>query len=221
MRFLPPSTNDRYSGSILAVWFLTVFSVLTIIPGCIHTFAPDGGAGTIAGLDLSQNGRMIVALFAWAGATQIAFGLAALIVSLRYRDLVPLMLALAIVERSLHALNAWALKGGAAGHHPPEHFAVLIGLPLLIAAFVLSLRDRVSGRRLTPSAKHPIGSRDAPPAAVAAPAHITGPAAGARESRQNVRCARVHRSAPRVPNLAQEHPWRETRQKSLPRFADG
>jgi hypothetical protein len=116
--------------------------VLTIVPGGIHTFAPDGGAGKVAGLDLSQNGRVIIALFAWAGATQIAFGLAAGIVSLRYRTLVPLMLALAIVERTLHALNAWALTGASTEHHPPEHYAVLITLPLLVAAFALSLRDR-------------------------------------------------------------------------------
>src|SRR5882672_5407908 len=107
MRFFPPSTNATYSGSLVSAYFLTLFSVLTILPGCIHTFAPDGGAGTIAGLDLSQNGRVIIAVFAWAGATQIAFGLATLIVSLRYRSLVPLMLGLAIIERSLHALNAW------------------------------------------------------------------------------------------------------------------
>jgi len=142
MRLLPPSTNDVYSGSMLSAYFLTLFSVVTILPGCIHTFAPDGGAGTIAGLDLSQNGRVIIAIFAWAGATQIAFGLVTLIVSLRYRSLVPLMLTLAIVERALHALNAWVIKGGAAGHHPPEHYAVMIGLPLLFAALVLSLRDR-------------------------------------------------------------------------------
>jgi len=143
MRLLPPSTNDAYSGSMLSAYFLTLFSVATIVPGCIHTFLPDGGAGSIAGLDLSQNGRVIIALFAWAGATQIAFGLATLVVSLRYRSLVPLMLGLAIVERTLHALDAWVLKGGGAGHRPPEHYAVLIGLPLLVAAFGLSLRDRV------------------------------------------------------------------------------
>jgi hypothetical protein len=147
MRLFPPSTNCAYSGSMVSAYFLTLFSVLTIVPGCIHTFAPDGGAGTIAGLDLSQNGRVIIAIFAWAGATQIAFGLAALIVSLRYRNLVPLMLGLAIVERTLHALNAWVIKSAGTGHHPPEHYAVLVGLPLLVASFVLSLRDRVSSVR--------------------------------------------------------------------------
>lgn len=141
MALLPPSTNDRYTGSPLAAHLLTLFAVLTIIPGCIHTFLPDGGAGSIAGLDLSGNGRMIVAVFAWAGATQIAFGLVALIVSRRYRDLVPLLLALAVVERTLHALNGWIFNGGGIVHHPPEHYAVLVALPVLIVALVLSLRD--------------------------------------------------------------------------------
>src|SRR5262245_1962847 len=132
MRLFPPSTNAAYTGAMASAYFLTLFSVLTIVPGCIHTFAPDGGAGTIAGLDLSHNGHVIIALFAWAGATQIAFGLTTLVVSLRYRSLVPLMLALAVVERTLHALNAWVTTGGSGTHHPPEHFAVLVGLPLLL-----------------------------------------------------------------------------------------
>lgn len=142
MALLPPSTNAAYRGARWSAYFLALFSVLTIVPGCIHTFAPDGGAGSIAGIDLSHNGHIIVAVFAWAGATQIAFGLATLIVSLRYRTLVPLMLLLAIVERALHALNAWLFKGAAATHHPPEHYAVLVGLPLLLLALAGSLREQ-------------------------------------------------------------------------------
>jgi hypothetical protein len=140
----PPSTNRDYTGSMASAYILTVFGVLSIIPGSIHTFAPDGGAGTIAGIDLSHNGGVIIALFAWAGATQIAFGLAALIVSLRYRTLVPLMLAAAVLERALHALNFWILKSGGTGHHPPEHYGVLVGLPILIIALTASLRSRPS-----------------------------------------------------------------------------
>ena len=138
--FFPPSTNRDYRGSLISAYFLGFFSIVTIATGCIHVFAPDGGAGTIAGINLSQNGRVIVALFAWAGATQIAFGLATLVVSLRYRTLLPIMLALAIVERILHALDAWVLKAAPGGHHPPEHYGVLIVLPLLLAAFVLAIR---------------------------------------------------------------------------------
>lgn len=138
--FLPPSTKADYRGSLASAYFLSLFSTVTIVTGCIHVFAPDGGAGSIAGINLVQNGRVIIAIFAWAGATQIAFGLAMLIVSLRYRTLVPLMLALAIVERTLHALDAWVLKAVPSGHHPPEHYGVLIVLPLLLIAFVLAIR---------------------------------------------------------------------------------
>lgn len=138
---LPPPTNYRYRGATASARFLTLVSVLTILPGAVHTLLPDGGAGTIAGIDLGAAGPVIVALFAWAGATQIAFGIATLVVSLRYRDLVPLMLALVVLERSLHALNGWVLKRGS-GHHPPEHYAVLVVLPLLLIAFAGSLRGR-------------------------------------------------------------------------------
>ncbi|MBM3985868.1 MAG: hypothetical protein FJ296_09310, partial [Planctomycetes bacterium] len=111
---------------------LAVLGVLTVVPGGIHVFLPDGGAGVIAGIDLGPCGPAIIALFAWAGATQIALGLVMLAVGLRYRPLVPLLLAVVLLERALHAVNAWAWKGGS-GHHPPEHYAVLVGLPLIAA----------------------------------------------------------------------------------------
>ena len=85
-----------------------------------------------------QSWPTIVALFAWAGATQIALGLVMLADSLRYRSLVPFVLTIVLLERTLHALAGWVTKP--AVHHPPEHYAVLAGVPLLIAALVLSLR---------------------------------------------------------------------------------
>ena len=145
-RLLPPSTNSQYRGSLLSAYFLTLLSVLTIVPGCIHSFLPDGGAGGIAGLDLGQCGSVIIALFAWAGATQIVFGVTMLLASTRYRSLVPVVLLLVALERGLHALNAWVLKGGVAGHHPPEHYAVLAGVPLVIGALAFSLRDRIGNK---------------------------------------------------------------------------
>lgn len=144
MTLLPPSTNDAYRGAPASAWFLTVVAIATIVPGCLHVFLPDGGAGVIAGLDLSQHGEQTIALFAWAGATQIVWGLALLLVSLRHRILVPVMLALLLVERALHALNGWVLKGGAAGHHPPEHYASLVSVPVIAVFLVLALRRRSS-----------------------------------------------------------------------------
>lgn len=142
---LPPSTNRDYRGAPLAAHLLALGAVLTIVPGCIHVFLPDGGAGVIAGIDLGPCGPAIVALFAWAGATQIALGLVMLVVALRYRSLVPLLLAVVLLERALHAFNGWLGKSGS-GHHPPEHYAVLVGVPLLVVALWLALRDATPAR---------------------------------------------------------------------------
>jgi len=143
--FLPPSTNAHYEGAPLAAHFLTLVGILTIAPGLIHSFLPDGGAGVIAGIDLSSNGAAVIGVFAWAGATQIVWGTALLVASLRYRSLVPPLLALVLLERSLIALNLWLLKAPANGHHPPEAYATLISVPLLLGAIALSLRSRHRG----------------------------------------------------------------------------
>ena len=68
-----------------------------------------------------------------------------LLVAARYRSLVPLMLLLVGFERSLHALDGWVLKAGS-GHHPPEHYAVLVFLPLIATAFAFSLHPRADIR---------------------------------------------------------------------------
>jgi hypothetical protein len=140
--FLPASSNAQYAGSPLAARFLSLVGALTIAPGLIHTFLPDGGAGVIAGLDLSRNGATVIGVFAWAGATQIVWGISLLVASLRYRSLVPPLLALVLAERSLIALNIWLLKPSSSGHHPPEAYATLVSLPLIVAALVISMRTR-------------------------------------------------------------------------------
>lgn len=128
---VPPGASSR---------FLAVCGLLSIVPGCIHTFLPDGGAGVIAGIDLAGDGARIIGLFAWAGATQIVWGMMMLAIALRYRALVPLALALLLAERGLHALNFWVLKSG--NHHPPESYAVLVALPVIVLFLALALRHR-------------------------------------------------------------------------------
>ena len=139
---LPPSTNDAYRGMKLAAWALTVLAAGTIVPALIHIGLPDGGAGVIAGLDLSQGGATITSLFAWAGTTQLVWGLMLLAISLRYRSLVPLALALLVIERALHTWHMWGPKGAhlAGGHHPPEAWVTIGSVPVLAILLALSLR---------------------------------------------------------------------------------
>lgn len=140
MAVLPPSTNERYAGPRAAALFLTLMSIITIVPGNIHTFLPDGGAGVIAGRDLSVGGDTIIRLFAWAGATQIVWGIMLLLISLRYRNFVPLALGLLFIERCIHTWGMWGPKGQADGHATPEAYVTLVLVPLLLGFFFLSLR---------------------------------------------------------------------------------
>jgi hypothetical protein len=139
---LPPSTNRAYRGSPLAAWYLTFAGIMTVVPGAIHYFLPDGGAGVIAGMDLSTRREVILAMFAWVGAVQIPQGFAEILVSLRYRPLVPIFIALKIVERGLMAIDGWLGKGSITGHHPPEHYASLLSVILSVIFLYLSLRER-------------------------------------------------------------------------------
>lgn len=145
MSLLPPSTNHLYRGSLASVWFLGLYSLLELGTGLIHFFLPDGGAGVIAGLDLTANKHVIIGVIAWMGALQIAFGLGILALALWYQPLVPLFLALALLERTLMALAAWVTKPSPTGHHPPEHYASLLLVPVLAVFLAMATRSR-SGR---------------------------------------------------------------------------
>ena len=147
MSLLPASTNRDYKGLTIAAWYLAFAGLLEVVPGCIHYFLPDGGAGVIAGLDLTRDRTTILGLFAWTGSVQIPFGLAMIVVALRYRPLVPLFLLLGFIERALMALSGWVLKPAPGPHHPPEHYASPVAAALLAFFFLLSLWPRAGKRR--------------------------------------------------------------------------
>lgn len=142
MALFPPSTNSDYRGATVSAWFLMLVGLLEFVPGCIHFFLPDGGAGVIAGLDLTAGGPAIIAVFAWFGAIQIPFALLLFVIGLRYRTLVPLALLAVITARGLMAIDGWFLKGSSSGHHPPEHYASPFTVALALVFLLLALRQR-------------------------------------------------------------------------------
>ena len=142
MSLFPPSTNCDYHGAKVSAWYLVLAGVIEIIPGCIHYFLPDGGAGVIGGLDLSIRGETIIALFAWVGSLQIPFGLMLLIIGARYRTLVPLGLLAVIMERALISYDGWFGKASFSGHHPPAHYGSVVAVVLGLVFLVLALRTQ-------------------------------------------------------------------------------
>jgi hypothetical protein len=142
MAFLPPSTNADYRGPALCAGYLGLLALVTLAPALIHSFAPDGGAVSIAHLDVGDRRDLVIGVFRWEGATQLALGLGMLAVAARYRPLVPLFLALVIVERGLMALQGWVIAPPASGHHPPEHYGSVVVSLLTLVFLGLSLRPR-------------------------------------------------------------------------------
>jgi hypothetical protein len=138
MAVLPASTNHQYRGANIAAWFLLLSGFLEVVPGLIHYFIPLPAAEQIAGLALGHNAALVIGMFSWTGAVQIPFGLALMLVAVRFRSLVPLFLLLNFLERGLMTLAAWVLYP--APHHPPEAYVSPVSAAVLLVFFLLSLR---------------------------------------------------------------------------------
>lgn len=97
MRFVP----------MLVLGFMML---INFVRGAIHAFAPDGGAHSIAGLDITQNAQTILSLFATLGMQQIAMGLFQLFVLVFRRDLILIALALQTVETAFGVVNLYLYR---------------------------------------------------------------------------------------------------------------
>jgi hypothetical protein len=65
---------------------LTVLGVINLLRGAVHWVAPDSGAGSIAGMDLTSSSSLnIVFLLATDGISQFAWGALYLYIALRER----------------------------------------------------------------------------------------------------------------------------------------
>ena len=84
-----------------------LFGLFNLGRGGIHLFKADGGAASIAGFDLTgPQGKIILMLFAAAGAQQIVFGVVDLLISLKYRML---LFALLVYHSVLQLLVVWII----------------------------------------------------------------------------------------------------------------
>ena len=139
MPILPPPDND-YRGSRLAIWFLWLQIALNAFRGWVHVFWADSGAGRIAGIDLSQNGKPVISLLAAVGADQLAWGVIEVGALLRYQRWIPTVLAFVLAKTVVAAWLLWVWKP--LGVEAPGKFGALASVPVCSLALWLSLRDR-------------------------------------------------------------------------------
>lgn len=89
---------------------LGILGVVNLARGGLHVFLPDSGAGTIAGMDLTQGGQAIVFLLAMTGVGQMGAGLVDLAVAFRYRAFAVPLLAIEAARALLGLVTAWLVK---------------------------------------------------------------------------------------------------------------
>ena len=136
---LPAQIDNVIRGTKIPFYLFALYALVSTVRSCIHLLSPDGGAGSIAGLDLSVAGADgIIFAFALWGSSQLLFALIQLFAVIRYRSLIPfmwLMLALEVLLREL----VGAMKPVTFAHTPPGAIGNQIILPLAVLMVVWSL----------------------------------------------------------------------------------
>lgn len=136
---LPAHADNIILGWKLPFYVFVVVAVISTVRSLIHLLAPDGGAGSIAGMDLSVPGANgIVFAFALWGSAQLVYALIQWLVIFRYQSLVPLMWAVLILETLLRMLVG-RTKPVAFAHKPPGTIGNYVLLPLAALMLALSL----------------------------------------------------------------------------------
>ncbi len=132
--------NDRYQGMAFGWIFVVLIGVMNLGRGSIHVFRNDGGASSIAGIDLSQNGEVILTLFAAMGLTQILMGVIDLAVGLRLRALVPLLVSYHLIHQIGAALILWWWRPLPVD--APGKLGAVVVIPVVAVAFFFATRRR-------------------------------------------------------------------------------
>jgi hypothetical protein len=148
-RFLLPPPSAEYRGSRFSLWFLVFITVLSTARSLVHILAADGGANSIAGIDIDvEGGDNLVALFAQWGWEQLLLALVAWVIIAKYRFLVPLALLLQVLDWG----GRWVVgefKPLVVDAPPPGAIGNLIFLPLSAIALWFALPKKTAAAAST------------------------------------------------------------------------
>jgi hypothetical protein len=137
-----PSDLLSFAG-YRVVRIATAFYLLVIIArSSIHLFASDGGANSIAGIDISvAGGDNIVAIFHQWGATQLLLALFLSLLFIRYPGMTPLIVLTLALEPVMR-LIAGQIKSVTADGPPPGESLNGPSLVFLAVLFIASVLEK-------------------------------------------------------------------------------
>lgn len=136
---LLPTEVHTYRGDPWVTKFYVCLSLVITFRSLVHVFRKDGGANSIAGIDLDvEGGQNIVAIFAQWGLEQLLLAGLAWLALFRYRGLIPLILLINLLD-NIGRILIGRSKPLKIDKPPPGAYGQVIILPFLALALWRSL----------------------------------------------------------------------------------
>ena len=141
---LLPQELSIFQGFRLIRFIAALYMFVMVARSCIHLFAADGGAESIAGIDTSvEGGDNIIAIFHQWGAIQLILAALLLVLFFRYPGLTPLILLTLTLDPVLRFVAGQMMSLTTTGT-PPGEALNGVALYLLLVLFLGSLWSKKS-----------------------------------------------------------------------------
>jgi uncharacterized membrane protein HdeD (DUF308 family) len=135
-----PENPSVFNGPRWVRIATALFLLLVIVRSCIHLFSSDGGANSIAGIDVTiAGGDNIIAIFHQWGAIQLILAVLLSLLFFRYPGFTPLVLLTLAMDPIMRAV-AGQMKPVMSEGTPPGESLNWVAFLFLIVLFVASLK---------------------------------------------------------------------------------
>jgi hypothetical protein len=136
---LLPNNPTSFEGFRAIRIVTAIYLLVMVVRSCIHLFAVDGGAQSIAGIDTSvEGGNNIIAIFHQWGAIQLILAVLLLILFFHYPGLTPLILLTLALDPVMRFIAGQMMSVTSTGT-PPGEALNAASFYLLTLLFIASL----------------------------------------------------------------------------------
>ena len=116
-----PNELSRFEGFRPIRLIAALYMFVMVVRSCIHLFAPDGGAQSIAGIDTSvEGGNNIIAIFHQWGAIQLILAVLLFVLFFRYPGFTPLILLTLVLDPVMRFIAGQMMSLTSTGTPPGE-----------------------------------------------------------------------------------------------------
>ena len=136
---LLPKDPTKFEGFRAVRIVTAIYLLVMVVRSCIHLFAADGGAQSIAGIDTSvEGGNNIIAIFHQWGAIQLILAVLLFVLFFRYPGFTPLILLTLALDPVMRFIAGQMMSVTSTGT-PPGEALNAAAFYLLALLFIASL----------------------------------------------------------------------------------